>query len=202
MEAEQAALITSGPRRGKQITYALLEERVPAVPSLTREEALAALTQRYFTSHGPATLRDYVWWSGLTTKEARAGLALTRSTLVEEPRDGTPCYFAPAPGQGRLASPLVHLLPNYDEFLIAYKDRESLRDARQPTRSSPFDPYAYFVIIDGRLRGTWRRTLETRPVVVTVKPLRPLTRAEERALMKEGKRYAKFLGAPVTVRIA
>src|SRR5205814_5605181 len=74
IRAELDGVICSGPRRGKQFTYALIDERAPHARTLGREEALAELTRRYVSSHGPATLRDYVWWSGLTVRDAKIGL--------------------------------------------------------------------------------------------------------------------------------
>jgi hypothetical protein len=61
MHAELDALIISGPRRARQLTYALLDERVPPTPRRDRDAALAELTRRYFTSHGPAQVQDCVW---------------------------------------------------------------------------------------------------------------------------------------------
>jgi hypothetical protein len=88
MRAELDAVIVSGPRRGHQLTYALLEERVPAAKPIDRDAALAALAHRYFASHGPATLKDYVWWSGLTIRDARAGIELAGSSLTRENVEG------------------------------------------------------------------------------------------------------------------
>jgi len=73
LRAELDGLICSGPRLGNQFTYTLLDERVPETKTLNREEALAKLTRRYFTSHGPATLQDFIWWSGLTAADAKNG---------------------------------------------------------------------------------------------------------------------------------
>src|SRR4051794_12729464 len=67
MNAELEGVICSGPRRDRQFTYALVAERAPKAARLPREEALATLAQRFFSSHGPATVKDFVWWSGLTT---------------------------------------------------------------------------------------------------------------------------------------
>src|SRR5262249_46595186 len=89
---ELDAVICSGPRRGAQFTYALLEERGPPARTVTRDEALAELTRRYFASHGPATLRDYVWWSGLTVRDARAGLELSKNALTGTGIDGLTCW--------------------------------------------------------------------------------------------------------------
>jgi hypothetical protein len=73
MHAELEAAICSGARRGKQFTYALLDERAPRARVLSREDALAELGARYFASRGPATVQDFAKWSGLTL-EARRGL--------------------------------------------------------------------------------------------------------------------------------
>ncbi len=130
-------MICSGPRRGKQLTYALLEERVPAGraspvgPALNdRDGALAELARRYFTSHGPATLKDFVWWSGLTVRDARAGIDLAGSALMRDEVDGFTYWSADRRTPKALASPAAHLLPNYDEYLIAHKDRDLVRRPR------------------------------------------------------------------------
>jgi hypothetical protein len=76
MHAELEGVICSGPRRGKQGTYGLLAERAPNANRFARDEALGELARRYFRSHGPATIRDYVWWSGLITADAVRGLEM------------------------------------------------------------------------------------------------------------------------------
>jgi hypothetical protein len=88
MRAELDGIICSGARRGKQFTYALLDERAPHARALTHDEALAELTRRYFTSHGPATIQDFGWWSGLTGADAKAGLAMVTSHLQQETING------------------------------------------------------------------------------------------------------------------
>src|SRR6266487_1491890 len=84
VRAELEGIICSGARRGKQFTYALLDERAPQARMLDRDEALSELARRYFTSHGPATLQDFVWWSGLTIADAKTGLEMVRSQLMHE----------------------------------------------------------------------------------------------------------------------
>ena len=93
MRAELDGLICSGPRAGKAFTYALLEERVPRSQALTRDEALTELARRYFTSRGPATLQDFVWWSGLTTADARTGIEMAGSDLSRHVIDGRVCWL-------------------------------------------------------------------------------------------------------------
>jgi hypothetical protein len=135
-------------------------------------------------------------------KEARAGLDLSRTTLGQETRDGLTCWFPASPGKAAPASPLAHLLPNYDEFLIAYKDRESARDPQAVQRPAVFDAYGHFLVIDGRFRGTWRVESGKAGAQVTVQPLRPLGRAERGALEKQAARYGRFLGQAVTLVVA
>ena len=126
MHAELEADICSGPRRGAQFTYALLAERAPRATLLPRGEALAALAERYFRSHGPATVRDFAWWSGLTLADARVAVADLPAGRGE--------VLAAAPGPER-ALGAHYLLPNYDEYLIAYK--RSRRGARTGPRPQP-----------------------------------------------------------------
>ncbi len=185
-DAELEAVVVSGPRRGKQFTYALLEERAPHALVLPREEALVELTRRYFSSHGPATLRDYAWWSGLTVREAKTGIELAE--LEAEALDGRTYWFSPSSAAPRTASLSAHLLPNYDEYLIAYKDRGPV------VGGSGRDVFAHYFVASGRLAGSWRRTLKKDSVVVDAVSYRRLSREDRRALAASVERYGRFLG--------
>ena len=123
LRAELDAVICNGPRRGKELTYALFDERVPAAKPVDRDEALARLATRYFSSHGPATLKDYVWWSGLTVRDAKAGIDLAGAALSRDDVDGFTYWSAGGRAPKPPSSTIAHLLPNYDEYLIAHKDR-------------------------------------------------------------------------------
>ena len=186
IDVELEGVICSGPRRGKQFTYALLSERAPRARSLSRDEALAELTRRYFQSHGPATLRDFSWWSGLTMKDARAGVEMTGAEVLTPP----PSLDAV---RGR-----HYLLPNYDEDLIAYKDRGAVID---PVRARNLGTvttmeYPHHVIVDGRVAGSWQRTITATSAGVALKMYEPPTRGQSQALASEAKRYGRFLGLP------
>ncbi len=109
MSAELDALICSGPRRGKQFTYALLDERVPPGKTLKREEALAKLAQRYFASHGPATVQDFAKWSGLRSVDAKHGLEAVKDQLQHETLNDEDYWFA-ASGRARPADIAYRLL--------------------------------------------------------------------------------------------
>lgn len=204
MHAELEGIICSGPRRGKQFTYALLAERAPQAGLVfDRDQALAELASRYFRSHGPATLRDFAWWSGLTVKEARTGIAAATPALVESELDGRR-YWGPADtARPSTKGPVVFLLPNYDEYLIAHKDRgpvvESSRSANLVARTN--GGFAHHLIIDGRLAGGWRRTLQGHVVGVEVAPYKPLTSAQKGAVDVAADRYGDFLNQRAELRV-
>jgi hypothetical protein len=118
VRAELDGIVCSGARRGKQFTYALLDERAPQTRTLERDAALAELAKRYFVSHGPATLKDFVWWSGLTMADANKGLDSIRSQLISEVENGQTYWFADSTPDER-PSPTVHLLPIMMNILSA-----------------------------------------------------------------------------------
>jgi hypothetical protein len=193
MHAELEGVICSGPRRGKQSTYALLDERAPDGVRLSREEALGELARRYFRSHGPATLRDFVWWSGLTTPDAKRGLEMNRARQVEV--DGSTYWSLGQARAVRSRLPLVRLLPVYDEYLVAYRDREAVPHgpAMVPSRAGGYVQFQHALTIDGQVAGTWRAAPSAGATQVNVAPLRRLTAPERRALQREITRYQRFL---------
>jgi hypothetical protein len=192
-------VICHGPRRGKQFTFALLDEWVPAPKPLERSDAVAELARRYFLSHGPATIRDFTWWSGLTVADARAGIESAGSQLVSEVVDGHAYWFNPdaAPASTKNA---CWLLPAFDEYVVAYTDRSAsgarLGEAPFPTRGGILDPV---VVIDGQVVGTWRRAVERGQVVVKTTPLTRLTTREKKSIVEAARPYGRFLAAPVRV---
>lgn len=196
MHAELEGVICSGPRRGKQFTYALLDERVPCqAPAFDRERALAELATRYFHSHGPATLRDIVWWSGLTVKDARSAVSAAGAALVPSTVDGRAHWGPPATPLPAAGTPIALLLPTYDEYLIAYKDREAVvgpgHSANLVARSNGGFPH--HLVIDGRLAGGWRRTLNGHAMTIEVAPYKALTAAQKEAVAAATDRYGEFL---------
>jgi hypothetical protein len=201
MRAELDAVVCSGARRGKQFTYALLEERAPAAAVLDRDEALAELARRYFTSHGPALVQDYVWWSGLTVADARAGIEMAAPHLADEAIDGRRYWSARFDSVAEDRSPIVHLLPNYDEYLVAYKDHSPAFDPSLFTDASTADRVlaGHILVVEGRVMGGWRRLIDKGLVTVEVEPLAPLGAAQEEALQAEVERYAGFIGMPASL---
>jgi hypothetical protein len=200
MHAELDAVVVSGPRRGRQFTYALMDERAPAARRLDRDEALAELTRRYFTGHGPAQVPDFTWWSGLTAADAKRGLALVGPALAHEVVDGRSYWYGPDEPPPAPAGPLVHLLPNYDEFLIAYRDRSASLDPRLEWATLPDGGIlAHVVLLDGRVLGGWKRRAGTSQVVVELGPLGDLDAAASAALARAAGELERFAGVPVSV---
>ena len=218
MHAELEGVITSGPRRGRQFTYALLDERAKTTRMLDRDAALAELVKRYFSSHGPATIRDFVWWSGLTVKDAEAGIEAVKPKLQHETIDGRVYYTprrinrvagapgsSPARGVSAAKGCLALLLPNYDEYLIAYKDRAPVIDSSRTAanivaRSNGAFPH--HLVIDGTLAGSWRRDIKANAVMIEVAPYIKLTAVQTRAVMNAVDTYGDFLGLPASLSIA
>ncbi len=196
IHAELEQIVCSGPRRGKQFTYALFDERVPAMRPLPADEALARLTERYFSSHGPATVRDYVWWSGLTVRQAKTGIEMVKPSLEHRAIDHLTYWSAPSNARAApvTAAAATFLLPNYDEYLIAYRDRAGVVDASLGKRwGTGMDAYAHPLVIGGRFAGVWRRTLTKDRADVSVAPYRDLSTAERRALTQAAERYGRFM---------
>lgn len=201
MHAELEGVICSGGRRGKQFTYALLDERVPPTPTLTREEALAALVKRYFCSHGPATVQDFVWWSGLTVADAKAGIELAGAALTKmDVNDKT--YWVDAALTAQAPAPFTaHLLPTYDEYLLSYADRSAALDPQFAHIWNGSDAsFTASVVIAGQVVGLWRRTLRKRTVTIETKFFRQLTANEEAAFAAAVTRYGDFLDVTAVVQ--
>jgi hypothetical protein len=200
MHAELEGVICSGPRRGRQFTYARLEDRVAPVPGEPRDRdaALAELTRRYFSSHGPAEPRDFAWWSGLAVADAKAGLAMAGPGLVRERIDGTDWWWAPPPG-GEPAvpadGPRIYLLPNYDEYFGSYRDHAPTFDAAMLGARWVEEVFAaHLVVRDGMAIGGWKRELGPREVVVRPNLLVGLDAADRAALGRAAAALGTFLG--------
>ena len=187
-------LLCVGPRAGKQQTFVLMEEWLPATPPRSREESLAELARRYFTSHGPATVHDFAWWSGLTVTEATAALEMIAKELAAETTDDQTYWQAAGSAKTRAARG-CHLLPAYDEYTVAYQDRSAIMTSKVAARADSghgiFHPP---VVIDGQVAGTWSRTLQKDSVAITCRLFGRVDRRQRQALETAAQPYAKFLG--------
>ncbi len=188
----QAGLICLASRIGKQQTFALLEEWAPAGRDLSGREALAELAKRYFHSHGPATVRDFAWWAGLTVAEARQGLRSASDFLEPLTAEGVEYWLARGVRTGT-ESPegSVFLLPPFDEYTVAYADRSAAADvAMLPQLNHGISAN---IIVNGRVAGTWKRTLSSKTVVITCNLLRRLTSGEQGNLNEAAQEYGRFI---------
>jgi Winged helix DNA-binding domain len=202
LHAELERVVCSGPRRGKQFTYALVAERAPRALRLSRDEALDTLSRRFFGSHGPATIRDFVWWSGLLTADAKRGLDMIKPTHEEV--GGRVYWTLDQPPRGTMRRHAAHLLPIYDEYLVAYRDREAVPHGPSVVTSGSRGPvnFQHALVIAGQVAGTWRATRHPAGVLIEAIPLRPLTARERRAVAEAVRRYERFLAAPVELSIS
>jgi hypothetical protein len=196
--AELEGIVCSGPRRGKQHTYALLDERAPQARRLTRDEALAELTRRFFTSHGPATVNDFSWWSGLTVADGKAGLAMLGSEMTHEVFEGRTYWFSAATEAAKDLPVGGHLLPVYDEYTIAYKNNSVALDPIYAEQTeNRFFTSAF--TMHGKIIGMWRRTFSKKSVVVELAPFRPFSAIESEAFIAAARCYAEFIGMPLVL---
>src|SRR5262245_36023282 len=191
MRAELDAIVCSGPRRGKQFTYALLDERTPQPRTLARDEALVELARRYFVSRGPATVQDFAKWSGLTVIDARSGLeGVKRQLQCEVVADRSYWFPTSIPNAGN-ASPNAHLLSIYDEYISGYKDRSALVQKSHAAKLSGLgNALSYIVVIDGQIVGTWKRTITKSAMTIETNVFKRLTAAEKQAVEVAAQRYA------------
>ena len=205
MHAELEALIANGPRRGKQATYMLVDDRVEPVAPVPRADALRELTIRYFQSHGPARAHDMAWWSGLTVGSVREGIALAGAEL-EGRRIDDKDYWAAAgafdPTAGLVPEPHVLLLPNYDEALGSYVDYSPMLDDDLPRARNVGDVLGtHLVVRDGLVVGGWRRALGRDRVTLTATLLRPFATSELDSLATAADRFGAFVGLPVVLEV-
>lgn len=199
--AELDGLICSGPRKDNKITYALLRERVPAKNVFTREESLFELAKRYFTSHCPATLQDFVWWSGLSVNEARRALELVKSGFITEIISSEKYIFPNSSPVNTFGKTSVFLLPSFDEFLISYKDRSaslSLVNNRKTVSSNGI--FYPVVVVNGQVAGLWKRTLKKNKVIIEPAMFQKHDKTSRNKIEKAASGIGHFLNKEIEVR--
>jgi hypothetical protein len=197
MQAELEGVICSGPRRGKQFTYALLDERVSNSKALDRDEALAELARRYFVTRGPATVHDFAKWSGLTLADARTGLEATSTQLQCEVVDEHTYWFSETKRSEQDSSSAACLLSIYDEYISSYKDHSAAVDKENSAKLGALgNARTNIVVVDGRIVGTWKRLLKKGAVIIEVNLFSGVAAAARRAIAAAAHRYGVFLGLP------
>lgn len=199
--AELDAVVCSGPRRGKQFTYMLLDERAPHAKSLPRDEALATLVKRFFTSHGPATVQDFARWSGLTVADGKAGLEMNKPDLISETIDGDAYWFSVSTPILNDVPMTAHFLPIYDEYTIGYKGLEAIikPEYAEAMKNNNWSIFASTLEIQGYLVGVWRRTFEKKGVTLETQLFAPLTADQNAAYVAAIERFGKYWELPVVL---
>lgn len=202
MHAELEAVVCSGPRRGKQFTYALLEERAPQANMLDRTAALAELARRFFQSRGPASVHDFAKWSGLTVADATDGLEAVKTSFEQVELDGQTYWFLRPRAPAINSSPAVYLLSIYDEYISGYKDRSAM-DANNLAElfKDIGNALQYFIALDGQLVGTWKRTIRKGAVSIQTNLFKKLSEAEHQAIVRAAQSYAEFLELPLKLEL-
>ena len=202
-------LICFGPNAGKEQTFVLAEEWLPRPAPIDRDEALAEVVVRYYSGHGPATVKDCAWWSGLSVSEVRAGMEKASSKLREETVDGT-AYHMPRRQAGQAASSRsVYLLPAFDEYLVGYEDRSAILGSRETqkwigeAKASVVHSNGIFMptlIVDGAVAGVWKRANTKAGLVVTLTPFRKLGSEQTAEARERAKEYGRFFETAAALR--
>ncbi|GCE21561.1 hypothetical protein KDK_53610 [Dictyobacter kobayashii] len=178
----------------------LLDEWVLHPRELSRAEALSEFALRYISSHGPATIQDFAWWTGLTLTEARAGFDAIKSKLQMEKINGQVYWItadAPAPQEYTTSS--LHLLPGFDEYLLGYKDRSAVLAVEHAMKIVPGNNGIFLptIVTAGQITGSWRRTLKKNIISLQLQPFIPADNLHEEAVTAAN-RYSHFLGLPLS----
>lgn len=195
MRAEIDGIIGSGPTKAGKQTYALLAERVPFKKLLKREEAAAELARRYFTSHGPAALPDFAWWSGLPVKECRQAIEAIKTDFLVEIVDGETYLFHPEFPVPEAENEMIYLLPAYDEFIISYKNRAATltyeNHLKVVSNNGFFRP---IIVHNGQVIGVWKRSIKKDKAILETDYFGSTGKTIQKQVEKEFKKYVQFLG--------
>lgn len=198
LRAELDGIICSGKIKNNKQMYALLKDRVPKVKYLSREEALSLLAKRYFTSHGPATLQDFAWWSGLSLTDSKIGLEMAKSNLVSEIIDNKAYWFTDSYFIPKLANDSIYLLPAYDEFIISYRDRTASlpieKNNKAVSNNGVFRPT---IVINGQVAGIWKRTIKKEKIILETELFQPTNQAINRLLEEAVKPFENYMNKKV-----
>lgn len=189
-------LICFATHQGKQPAFALSEQWIGKERHLGFEESLAELTLRYFRSHGPATAEDFAWWSGLRITQVRDGLSLCGGQLERASTKEAEYWMGSVPAASPARIPPLRLLPGFDEYLLGYRDRSMVLEARFAARVVPGNNGMFLptILKKGKIRGTWKRQIRTHSLNVDLHPFRPEDAPGVRQLAAEAKKYKDFLG--------
>ena len=190
MDAELDAMICNAGRNGKQFIYTLLDEAPKKEKSFTREEAIATLANRYFTSRGPATMLDFAWWIGLNITESRKGIEINKKQLEYANINGNTYWFSAEQPSSKLKDNAAFLLSAFDEYTVAYKDRTDMLDPKFFTATGfGLKPV---IICNGRINGTWSRTEKKDAIQIEARLFENSPKSSLKKITTAVKKYGKF----------
>ena len=192
--AELTGLVCSGERKGKQITYALLDERAPLSAPIHRDEALGKLAKVYFQSHSPATMKDFSWWSGLSITESRKAIEHIKEQLETFTIDKTVYYVLPSKAI-EIEAKAIHLLPAFDEYMVSYADRTAALSAeftkQAITSNGIFSP---IIVHKGKVIGIWKRKQKPKFVEIDIQLFEPISMDLKLEIKDSFKHYQNYWG--------
>ena len=195
IHAELHAITCSGAPRLKQQTYALVDERAPRRSTMTRDEALAALADRYFRSHGPATARDYQWWSGLKAADAARSIDILGRGVERVPGGDRTYLRSTQRPAARSARAAAQVIQTYDEIVVAYTESRDVVDVGGAVRAGGKSGSALLtrgVVLDGQIVARWTFAPGVRSRAIALEPLRRLSSAERAAVADAAARFERF----------
>ncbi|HEV2339224.1 MAG TPA: winged helix DNA-binding domain-containing protein [Patescibacteria group bacterium] len=197
LQAELDGIICSGPRVNKQFTYMILDKRVPKGNDMEHDEAVGELTKRYFQSHGPAQIQDFMWWSGLTGTDAKRGIDIAK---LKKEIIGNKVYWTTKHTEMKQTAS-VYLIPPFDEYFVAYKDRSDIIDGRYKRHMNFNGGMINGAIISkGIIIGTWKRVFEKKEIIITIHPFSTFENEEYKEITKAADRYGHFHSLRVVMR--
>ena len=192
IHAEAEGLICSGADKNNKITFALLDERVPPIQELHKEEALAILARKYFRSHSPASLKDFVWWSGLSVTEARQGIAAIEQELLTDRFLAQKLYVHQSYKEEKTTD-ILHILPSYDEYLISYKDRtDVLNKEYQHKAFNSFGIFRPVILYNGQIVGNWNKVIQKQTTHIEMNWFKKNTKIKRELLSLAERKYLTF----------
>lgn len=192
--AEVEGIICSGTVRGRFHTYALIDERVPPTPILHKEEALAKLALQYFQSHSPATLEDFIWWSGLSVTEAKHAIYLIENKLIAEKFAADNLYIHKSYSNIDIPQDIVHLMPPFDEYLISYKSRtHCLPLHHYPKAFTNYGIFYPIILHNGKIVANWKKKAVKGEIQIEATPFEKSISIPKRLLKKAENNYKSFL---------
>ncbi len=200
MRAELDGIVCNGKTRNNKLTYALLSERAPKASVFSREESLGVLARTYFRSHGPATLKDFTWWSGLPVKDSKYALELVKHEFVSETVNNQMYWFAETTVNPMVKKDHIFMMPAYDEILISYKDRTAIlpftNHQNAVSNNGIFRPV---IIVNNQVEGIWKRTTKNNKTILETNFFRQPDNLSREMIAGAFASYRKFINKEVEI---